>query len=125
LITITGAIVTITAIVNFDIEEAYVSQHVSLVRLNNPDFAPFIYMFLINDSHGRKQLIDFAYGQGKPQLNLSNIKDVEIDIPSIEEQTEIVKRVENLFGKADKIESQYKILKAKIILQQHFFLLYC
>ncbi|WP_296315172.1 restriction endonuclease subunit S [Winogradskyella sp. UBA3174] len=113
LITITGANVTKTAIVDFYIEEAYVSQHVSLVRLNNPDFAPFIYMFLINESHGRKQLIDFAYGQGKPQLNLSNIKDVKIDLPSKEEQTEIVKRVEALFTKADKIETQYQSLKIK------------
>jgi type I restriction enzyme S subunit len=114
LITITGANVTKTALVDFYIEEAYVSQHVGLVRLNNPDLAPFVYLFLVSESFGRKQLINFAYGQGKPQLNLTNIKNVELDIPSLVEQTEIVKRVEHLFAKADAIEAQYQNLKAKI-----------
>tara|TARA_R110002167_G_scaffold105083_1_gene270455 strand:+ start:3666 stop:4970 length:1305 start_codon:yes stop_codon:yes gene_type:complete len=110
LITITGANVTKTAVVDFPISEAYVSQHVSLVRLENPEFSKFVYLHLISQSDGRKQLNDFAYGQGKPQLNLSNIKNVEILLPSINEQMEIVRRVEVLFSKADEIQQRYEAL---------------
>ena len=54
-----------------------------------------------------------AEGGNQPNLNLSKIKNWEINLPSNEEQTEIVKKVESLFAKVDKIENQYKILKAK------------
>ena len=46
-------------------------------------------------------------------LNIGDIRKLNFPIPSKKEQTEIVKRVETLFAKADKIENQYKILKEK------------
>ena len=47
-------------------------------------------------------------------MNLSKIKKWEIHLPSFEEQTEIVRRVESLFAKADAIEAKYKTLKVQI-----------
>ena len=114
LVTITGANVTKTAFVNFDIKDAYVSQHVCLVRLKKNIFSEFVYLFLLCESHGRKQLLSLAYGQGKPQLNLENIKNVDILFPPLEEQKEIVKRVEQLFALADKIEARYTKTKAML-----------
>lgn len=114
LVTITGANVTKTAHVNFNIEDAYVSQHVGLVRVKEKIASKFVYLFLISESHGRKQLLASAYGQGKPQLNLDNIKSVEILLPSTQEQKEIVRRVEQLFDFADKIETRYHKAKAML-----------
>ncbi len=42
------------------------------------------------------------------------LKGYEIVVPSLQEQQEIVNRVESLFAKADAIEQQYKTLKASI-----------
>ncbi|WCC45676.1 restriction endonuclease subunit S [Tenacibaculum finnmarkense] len=53
-------------------------------------------------------------GGGQPNIKLPTIKNLELLIPPLKEQTEIVKRVENLFSKADAIEKQYKTLKEKI-----------
>lgn len=47
-------------------------------------------------------------------INQKDVMQVQISIPSLKEQQEIVKRVDALFGLADKIESQYQSLKAKI-----------
>lgn len=47
-------------------------------------------------------------------INQKDVIQVQISIPSLKEQQEIVKRVDALFGLADKIESQYLSLKAKI-----------
>jgi type I restriction enzyme, S subunit len=116
LITITGANVTKTAHVDIDIKDAYVSQHVGLVRVKKTFDSKFIYLFLISESNGRKQLLASAYGQGKPQLNLDNIKEVEIQIPTREEQQEIVRQVEKLFAIADKLEARY--VKAKAMLDK-------
>lgn len=96
LVTITGANVTKTAIVERDIGAAYVSQHVALVR-PAPELDPgFLYWFLIAESKGRRQLKDFAYGAGKPGLNLDNIRSVQIDVPPPEVQTAIVSKIESL-----------------------------
>jgi len=53
-------------------------------------------------------------GGGQPNIKIPTIKNLEIALPSFEEQMEIVNRVENLFVKSDAIEDLYKSLKAKI-----------
>ncbi len=53
-------------------------------------------------------------GSGVPDLHLIEIRDFKIPIPSLDEQAEIVKRVESLFAKADAIETNYQTLKTKI-----------
>ncbi|WP_435139082.1 restriction endonuclease subunit S [Formosa sp. A9] len=55
-----------------------------------------------------------AEGGNQPNLNLSKIKNWKIQLPPLQEQKEIVNRVESLFAKADAIEAQYQSLKTKI-----------
>ena len=111
LITITGANVTKTALVDRLLNDAYVSQHVALVRLVDPQLSKFVHYWLISIEKGRRQLLDAAYGAGKPGLNLDNIRNVFIAIPPLAEQQEIARRVEELFKYADQHEARYK--KAK------------
>ena len=49
-----------------------------------------------------------------PKINQKGLSKIPVLVPPKKEQTEIVKRVENLFAKADKIEAQYVQLKEKI-----------
>lgn len=49
-----------------------------------------------------------------PKINQKGLNVIPIPTPSLEEQQEIVSRVESLFAKADAIEEKYKNLKAKI-----------
>ncbi len=53
-------------------------------------------------------------GTAIPHLFQRDIREFYFEIPPLEEQQEIVSRVESLFAKADYIEQQYKFLKAKI-----------
>lgn len=114
LVTITGANVTKCALVEVDLDDAYVSQHVALIRLANSSNAKFLDLVLKAPNAGRKQLTSMAYGGGKPGLNLQNIKDVTFALPSQEEQAEIVRRVEQLFTYADNLEQQAKAAKARV-----------
>lgn len=50
--------------------------------------------------------------QGK--LALTRINELPVYLTVVEEQQEIVRRVESLFAKADRIEAQYQSLKTKI-----------
>lgn len=60
------------------------------------------------------ELINYSKGVAQPGLSVMNLNPIQINIPPIKEQQEIVSRVESLFAKADAIEKQYETLKAKI-----------
>ncbi len=105
LITITGANVTKTGQVAADIGTAYVSQHVALCRPSSMINSDFMYWFLVAETMGRRQLTEFAYGAGKPGLNLDNIKSVKINLPPLLEQLEIVKKIKNFLDLAENVAS--------------------
>jgi type I restriction enzyme S subunit len=106
LITITGANVTKTGYVKADIGTAYVSQHVALVRPAPTILTEFLYWFLIAEAAGRKQLSTSAYGAGKPGLNLENIRSVKIDLPPLDEQVEIVTRINSMLSIEEAVTAQ-------------------
>ena len=55
-----------------------------------------------------------ASGGNQPNLNLSKVREISISLPSLEEQTEIVRRVEELFAFADQIEQQVKAAQQRV-----------
>lgn len=60
------------------------------------------------------ELINYSKGVAQPGLSVMNLNPILIAIPSIQEQQEIVRRVESLFAKADAIDARYQKLKEKI-----------
>jgi type I restriction enzyme, S subunit len=113
LISITADIGMISLIPENFPYEAYVNQHVCLARPVKTINEQFLVNYLMSEK-GFGQLKDRKKGATKAGLNLSDIKDLNIEIPTIEEQQEIVSRVESLFAKADAIEQQYLSVKEKI-----------
>ncbi|MCK9394102.1 MAG: restriction endonuclease subunit S [Methylobacter sp.] len=55
-----------------------------------------------------------ASGGNQPNLNLNKVRDIPILLPPIEEQTEIVHRVEQLFTYADQIEQRVKDAQTRV-----------
>lgn len=51
---------------------------------------------------------------GVNNINAEEISGLAISLPSLPEQTEIVKRVESLFAMADSIEERYKAARVKV-----------
>lgn len=114
LTTVTGANVGKCAKVESKIPESYVSQSVALTKLVNEELTDYVHLSLLAPNSGGGMLKSMAYGLGRPVLSLPQIKSVLIPLPTAKEQTEIVKRVESLFAKADKIEERYNALKQQI-----------
>lgn len=56
----------------------------------------------------------FSHGGTMEILNLSILKELPIPLPPIEEQTEIVRRVDQLFAHADRIEQQVNNALARV-----------
>jgi type I restriction enzyme S subunit len=95
LVTITGANVGKAAVLTVELDEAYVSQHVALVRLKEPEMAPFLHLWLVNGHGGRKLLLSSSYG-AKPGLSLKDVRDLPVPVPPLTEQRRIVTRVTEL-----------------------------
>jgi hypothetical protein len=63
-----------------------------------------VWIWLRSPLHGQAQLAECFYGETKPGLSLEQVKAVWVNVPSLAEQHEIVRRVEALFKLADAIE---------------------
>ena len=98
LLTITGANVGKSAIVSMPLPEAYVSQHVALIRLIHTDLSNFAHMFLTAEAGGRGKLLKTAYGAGKPGLNLQQIAALPIPVAGKEELAEMGNILNNQFN---------------------------
>lgn len=72
--------------------------------------------FFLKSKIGRGELESRASGNQLSMRNISQakFKNIPVTLPPLEEQQEIVKRVEALFAQADALEAQYQSLKAKI-----------
>ncbi|MEN9424608.1 MAG: hypothetical protein RL122_1991, partial [Pseudomonadota bacterium] len=104
LITITGANVGKVAHIDIAPTEAYVSQHVCLLRLEDPKIAPYLHLWLKANYGGRGYLLKESYGD-KPGLNLDHIKNVPVPFPPLEEQHRIVAQVDELMALCDTLET--------------------
>jgi type I restriction enzyme S subunit len=105
LIVITGAGVTNPALLDRDLGEAYISQHVALVRPNYGQLSRWLLLCLMADESGRAELVRCAYGSGKPGLNLDNIRTLQSPLPPLAEQHRIVAKVDELMALCDQLEA--------------------
>ena len=102
---------TKAAYVDFDIEEAYISQHVALVRPVEPTFAKYLHFWTISPANGRAQLLADAYGNGKPGLNLDNIRTMAVALPPVSEQVALLVKVEAMLLKTDLLSHDIKVIE--------------
>lgn len=105
LIIITGANVGKCAYLYEPIEEAYVSQHVALMRPMLKEIGVFGHFWLISELGGRGLLSKFIYGD-KPGLNLPQLRNLLIPIAPVDEQQAIVTKIEKLLSLCDQLETQ-------------------
>jgi type I restriction enzyme, S subunit len=113
LISIT-ADVGMIALVEADLEEAYINQHVALARpVGNMDRRYLAY-FLAAKNGGQEQFLNLQRGATKVGLGLDDIRSIWIARPPLPEQQEIVRRVESLFALTDQLEGRYAKAKAHV-----------
>jgi type I restriction enzyme S subunit len=106
LLVITGAGVTNPAMLDRDLNEAYVSQHVALVRPIDIQLSNWLLLCLMAPAGGRDELVERAYGSGKPGLNLDNIRSLSVPLPPLAEQHRIVAKVDELMALCDALKAR-------------------
>lgn len=88
LLTITGSRIGRVSPVPSGISEAYISQHVAILRPDNLVLPEFLSMYLSLDDGGQRQIRRMQYGQTKPGLNLNQIRSFKIPLPTFAKQAE-------------------------------------
>lgn len=84
-------------------EEAYINQHIALVRFQNSAQGRFMAWYLRSE-YGQKDLLKNKRGGGKLGLGLDDIRDTPVPIVDDITATEIVDKVEEQLSVCDSIE---------------------
>lgn len=71
-------------------------------------------MYFLQSPISQKEIENSSKATAQSNLFLGPIKELGVVLPSLEEQTEIVRRVEQLFAYADRIEQQAKAAKERV-----------
>lgn len=104
LMTITGANVGKVAVVDFPINEAYVSQSVALLKYLDKKITKYLWYYFQAPEFGKTFIEKLVYGMGRPVLSLANMRDVEVLICPYEQQELIISEIEKRFSEVDNLE---------------------
>jgi type I restriction enzyme S subunit len=116
LIIITGNSVGNVAYLKQGLGSAYVSQHVGLVRLGEPKLADYICRYLSPCAPGNPQIEISQSGQSKPGLNLQNLKDFRLAIPTLPGERDAITKALSDIDSA--IEQLCKLIAKKRSIKQ-------
>ncbi|MEP0711142.1 MAG: restriction endonuclease subunit S, partial [Algoriphagus sp.] len=97
-----------------DIGIAMITPDVMKSDLNENFALPAYVSYFFNSSICKEFIANISFGMTRLRIDLTMFKSFPIPLPTIEEQTEIVKCVEVLFNLVDRIEDQFESLKSKI-----------
>lgn len=90
------------------------NQAITLFRTKDYLDNKFLYYFFCEGSPVNSLINQTRGVVGQVNISLSQCRNFMVSIPPIEEQKEIVNRVQSLFDKVDIIEQRYQTLKAKL-----------
>jgi type I restriction enzyme S subunit len=76
------------------------------LRIDQSKSLPEFVLYLLTSQFSYAQIKEHVQGITRPRVNLGILKSLEFPVPPIQEQTEIVRRVDQLFAHADRIEQE-------------------
>ena len=91
------------ALIPEDIEEAYINQHIAMIRFENPQLGEFMAWYLKSD-YGQKDLLKNKRGGGKLGLGLDDIRDTPVPDVSDATSKKIVSDIESRLSVCDSSE---------------------
>ena len=84
------------------------------LRIDDTTANPSFVMYALAAKHTYQRIRESVHGATRPRINLGFLKSFEIDLPPQAEQTEIVRRIEQLFAFAEQLEAKVASAKSRI-----------
>lgn len=115
LVVITGATIGRSAIVSTHHPPGLVSQHVGLIRVDRSKVNPrFLHYAMVAPAWAGGQIARVKYGQGKPGLSLTNLRDLGFPLPSLREQRRVVQYLDGMQAYSDSLMGQLSLSNADL-----------
>jgi type I restriction enzyme S subunit len=102
------------AIIPDDFLEGNINQAIAIFRAKDCIISKYLYLVLLCEDTLKNLLYETRGAAGQSNLSLVQCREIEIPIPPLPEQEEIVRRVDKLFALSDKIDQRYKNAKAQL-----------
>jgi type I restriction enzyme S subunit len=98
-----------------DADDKYVMvRSAALVKVFDDFLSNRFLIYVLQSPNLQKRIEQSSKSTAQSNLFLGPIKELEIPLPPLEEQTEIVRRVEELFAFADKVEAQVNAAQTRV-----------
>ncbi|REL27748.1 restriction endonuclease subunit S [Thalassotalea euphylliae] len=94
--------------------KANINQAVCVIRLNMDICVPKFISYFLNSPEGIKQLLKNKVDVARANVSLKNINELKVFLPNKDEQTEIVRLVDQYFALADTLEKHLANAKARV-----------
>ena len=119
LLNITGASIGRVNIAPKDFENGRVNQHVSIIRPKNDAFRPIYLKYFLQSPSIQEWISNVNYGVTRQALTKSAQENLELPLPNIEQQHQIVQEIESRLSVCDKVEESIteSLEKAKALRQ--------
>jgi type I restriction enzyme, S subunit len=108
LLNITGASIGRVNIAPKEFHNGRVNQHVSIIRAKDNVFTSKYLKYFLQTSRMQNWITNANYGVTRQALTKGMLENLEIPLPPIEEQHQIVQEIEIRLSVADKLEEQIK-----------------
>jgi len=100
-------------VVPVSLRDCNISREVAMIP-TLPSVVPFYLACLLQSPLGQRLLVGKVRGVAQKGINLADVRRLPVALPAYEEQTEIVRRVEQLFAFADQLEAKVASAKSRI-----------
>jgi len=90
-----------------------VNRALAVIKLGDRISSEFAFFQIISPQF-QAEFVEKQLGSAQKRINLSDLREFTVLLPSREEQTEIVRRVEQLFAFADQLEARVKAAQTRI-----------
>lgn len=91
-----------------------VSREVAVVPVDNRQMDPWFLAYWVGSEASQNWLGRVKKGVAYIGINIEDLRNLPIGIPHMDEQKEIVRRVQALFGYADRLEARYTSARAEV-----------
>jgi type I restriction enzyme S subunit len=91
-----------------------VSREVAVVPVDQSKVNPQFLALWVGAETSQRWLSGVEKGVAYTGINIADLRTLPIELPKLEEQTEIVRRVESLFAYADRLEDRYAFARAQV-----------
>ncbi len=91
-----------------------VSREVAVIPVDQSKVNPQFLALWIGAEESQRWLRGVEKGVAYTGINIEDLRTIPLELPKLEEQAEIVRRVEVLFAYADRLEARYTAARAKV-----------